>query len=202
MLRVDLDAPRKQRHTARRIWERLIDEHGLELSYSSVRDYVARRRPEIMAETGRAAEAGFVPQAHPPGAEAEVDFADLWIDLRGARTKVFLFTPRLSGKAVHRAFASRGQEAFLEVHLQAFSELGGVESPAQAPVATSTTTTTRSCFMSPTGRRRGAPLTAPTPYQLAHARAQSTPEVKRDAAAAPHPAGGADLLRHPGATQP
>ena len=45
-----------------------------------------------------------------------MDFADLWIDLRGVRTKVFLFTLRLSasGKAVHRAFATQGQEAFLE----------------------------------------------------------------------------------------
>lgn len=128
-LRKDLDAPRKQRHTARRVWERLVDEqHMVELSYSSVRDYVARRRPEIAAEAGRAAEAGCVPQLHPPAAEAEVDFADLWIDLRGQRTKVHLFTLRLShsGRAVHRAFGSQAQEAFLEGHLQAFQELGGV----------------------------------------------------------------------------
>lgn len=129
MLVADLDAPRKQRHTAKRVWERLVDEHGMTgLSYSTVRDYVSRRRPEIAARAGRAAEAGFVPQAHPPAAEAEVDFADLWIDLRGVRLKVFLFTLRLShsGKAVHRAFASQGQEAFLEGHMQAFTELGGV----------------------------------------------------------------------------
>ena len=51
MLRVDLDAPRKQRHTARRVLARLVDEHGAnELSNSTVRDYVARRRPEIAAE--------------------------------------------------------------------------------------------------------------------------------------------------------
>jgi transposase len=128
-LREDLSAPRKQRHTARRIWTRLIDEHQMsQVSYSSVRDYVARRRPEILAEAGRAAEQGFVPQLHLPGAEAEVDFADLFIDLRGQRTKVFLFTLRLSysGRAVHRAYASQAQEAFLEGHVQAFRELGGV----------------------------------------------------------------------------
>ena len=47
--------------------------------------------------------------------------------LRGARTKVFLFTLRLScsGKAVHRAFASQGQESFLEGHALAFTGLGG-----------------------------------------------------------------------------
>jgi transposase len=109
MLVEDLDAPRKQRHTARRVRERLIDEHSLEMSYSSVRDYVARRRPEIAAAVGRAVEQGFVPQSHEPAAEAEVDFADLWIDLRGDRTKVFLFTMRLSysGRAAHKAFSSQ-----------------------------------------------------------------------------------------------
>ena len=97
MLREDLTAPRKQRHTARRVLARLVDEHDMrDVSYSTVRDYVARRRPEIIAEAGRTLEQAFVPQAHPPGAEAEVDFADLWIDLCGIRTKVFLFTLRLS----------------------------------------------------------------------------------------------------------
>lgn len=128
MLRADLDAPRKQRHTARRVLARLVDEHAAtEVSYSTVRDYVARRRPEIVVEAGRAVE-GFVPQTHEPGAEAEVDFADLWVDLRGVRTKVALFTLRLSysGKAVHRVFPTQGQEAFLEGHVHAFDILGGV----------------------------------------------------------------------------
>ncbi len=129
MLRSDLDAPRKQRHTARRVWARLVEEHAMsELSYSAVRDYVARRRREILLEAGRAPETACVPQTHEPGAEAEVDFADLWIDLAGERTKVFLFTLRLSysGKAVHQVFASQGQEAFLEGHLHAFEVIGGV----------------------------------------------------------------------------
>ena len=93
----DLDAPRKQRHTARRVLARLVDEHGVrDMSYSTVRDYVARRRPEIAAEAGRSLEEGFVPQTHPPAAEAEVDFADLWVILRGVKTKTCLFTMRLS----------------------------------------------------------------------------------------------------------
>jgi DNA-binding transcriptional regulator YhcF (GntR family) len=127
-LRDDLDAPRKQRHTARRVLARLVDEHqAVEVSYSTVRDYVARRRSEIAAECGRLVEQGFVPQFHEPGGEAEVDFADLWVVLRGVKTKTFLFTLRLSysGKAVHRAFATQGQEAFLEGHVHAFTELGG-----------------------------------------------------------------------------
>ncbi|MGV1050524.1 MAG: IS21 family transposase, partial [Solirubrobacterales bacterium] len=129
MLREDLAAPRKQRHTARRIHARLVDEHALtEITYSTVRDYVRTRRPQIWAEAGRSVEQAFVPQTHEPGAEAEVDFADLWIVLAGVKTKVFLFTLRLSysGKAVHRAFATQSQEAFLEGHVAALEALGGV----------------------------------------------------------------------------
>lgn len=75
MLRQDVDAPKKQRHTARRILARLVDEHGVEtISYSTVCDYVARRRPEIVAEANRPLEEGCVPQCHDPAAEAEVDF--------------------------------------------------------------------------------------------------------------------------------
>ena len=129
MLIVDLDAPRKQRHTARRVLARLVDEHGVsDVSYSTVRDYVARRRPDIAAEAGRGMETAFVLQTHLPGAEAEVDFGDVWVRLAGVMTKCFLFTLRLSysGKAVHRVFASQGQEAFIEGHLHAFAVLGGV----------------------------------------------------------------------------
>jgi transposase len=129
MLRGDLDAPKKQRHTARRVLARLVDEHGAtDLSYSTVRDYVHKRRPEIAAEAGEATEQGYVPQTHPPAAEGEVDFHDLWVILRGVKTKTALFTMRLSfsGRAAHRASLSQGQEAFLESHVYAFDRLAGV----------------------------------------------------------------------------
>jgi transposase len=129
MLRSDLDAPKKQRHTARRVLARLVDEHGAgQLSYSTVRDHVRKRRPEIAAEAGKPLEEGYVPQTHPPAAEAEVDFHDLWVILRGVKTKTALFTMRLSysGRAAHRASLSQGQEAFLESHVYALGRLGGV----------------------------------------------------------------------------
>ena len=129
MLRGDLDAPKKQRHTARRLLARLVDEHGVkDLSYSTVRDYVRKRRPEIAAEAGQPTEEGCVPQTHPPAAEGEVDFHDLWVILGGIKTKTALFTMRLSfsGRAAHRASLSQGQEAFLESHVYAFDRLGGV----------------------------------------------------------------------------
>jgi transposase len=134
MLREDLTAPRKQRHTAKRIFQRLRDEHDAQVSYSYVAKYVHRRRPQLAAEAAArdaargGVVAGFVPQCHPPGAEAEVDFCDLWVRLAGEMTKCFLFTLRMShsGKAIHRVFASQGQEAFLEGHVAAFEVLGGV----------------------------------------------------------------------------
>ncbi|MGV9823496.1 hypothetical protein [Nocardia xishanensis] len=47
-LRADLDALRKQRHTIKRIFERLIDERGMtDIAYQTVRDYVDRRKPQI-----------------------------------------------------------------------------------------------------------------------------------------------------------
>ncbi|MGW3730611.1 IS21 family transposase [Streptomyces sp. NPDC000851] len=129
MLKADLDAPRKQRHTVKRIYDRLVDEFGMEgISYALVRDYVARRRPQIRVEEGRGPAQVFIPQSHRPGIEAEVDFGDVYVKLAGVMTKCSLFTFRLSysGKAVHRIFASEGQEAFFEGHVHAFRVLGGV----------------------------------------------------------------------------
>jgi transposase len=128
MLVEDTTAPRKQRHTARRILARLIEEHGAqELSYSTVRDYVRVRRAEIDVEAGRRVEA-FVPQEHAPGAEAEVDFGEVWVVLNGVKTKCYMFIFRLShsGKAIHRIYPTQAQEAFLEGHIEAFNKLGGV----------------------------------------------------------------------------
>ena len=128
MLVEDLTAPRKQRHTARRVFARLADEHGaVELSYSTVRNYVRERRVEIGAEAGRRQEV-FVPQEHAPGAEAEVDFGEVWVVLAGVKTKCHMFAFRLSssGRAVHRVYPTQAQEAFLEGHIDAFEEIGGV----------------------------------------------------------------------------
>lgn len=130
MLRADVEAPRKQRHTCRRIFERLVDEHGARVSYSTVVGYVGHRRPQIEAEARDRAGVleGFVPQTHEPGRDAEVDFGDVWLQLAGALARCHLFTLRLScsGKAVHRCYASQGQEAFFEGHVAAFDILGGV----------------------------------------------------------------------------
>ncbi len=84
-----------------------------------VREYVATRRREIRVEVGREPANAFIPQEHLPGREAEVDFGDVAIRLRGELVTCALFSLRLSysGKAVHRVSASAGQEAFFEGHV-------------------------------------------------------------------------------------
>ncbi|MCI2423851.1 IS21 family transposase [Saccharopolyspora sp. K220] len=100
----------------------------VDVSYQVVRAYVAARRVEIRAQAGRAPVNVFVPQSHQPAAEAEVDFGEVVVRLRGQHVTCFLFSFRLSfsGKAVHRVFLSGGQEAFFEGHVHAFTVLGGV----------------------------------------------------------------------------
>ena len=51
-LMADRDAPRKQRHTAKRIWQRLVDEHGADVAESTVRQYV-RARKRALGVAGR-----------------------------------------------------------------------------------------------------------------------------------------------------
>jgi transposase len=123
-LLADRDAPRKQRHTARRIWQRLVAEHGATLAEVTVSRYVARRR----AELGLGRVEVMVPQAHLPGAEAEVDFAEFHAQVAGALIKLWMFVMRLScsGRAFHVAFATQAQEAFLEGHVLAFEQFGAV----------------------------------------------------------------------------
>ena len=119
----DLEVPRKQRHTARRVWQRLVAEHGAQVSERQVSRYVRQRR-RALGEVGEA----FVPQAHEPGVEAEVDWGKAQVVLGGRRTKVHLFHLRLchSGAAFAAAFLNETQQAFLEAHAEAFAFLGGV----------------------------------------------------------------------------
>ena len=88
---------------------------------------VRARRPEIDAAADRQVDA-FVPQEHAPGAEAEVDFGEVWVILAGLKTKCHMFAFRLSysGTAVHRVYSTEGQEAFLEGHIDAFETIGGI----------------------------------------------------------------------------
>ncbi|MER6470960.1 IS21 family transposase [Streptomyces collinus] len=128
ILRADMDAPRKQRHTVTRLFHRLVEEHSADVSYQMVRRYVADRKPRILVESGKAPLEAFVPQTHQPGMEAEVDFGDVSVRLADELVTCYLFSFRLSysGKAVHRVCAFCSQEAFFEGHVHALRTLGGV----------------------------------------------------------------------------
>jgi transposase len=123
-LEADQTAPRKQRHTGRRIWQRLREEYGAAVAEPTVRAFVGQVRGELR---GRLREVT-IPQVHPPGAEAECDFGDCYVDLAGVRTRLFLFHLRLSasGRAFHRAYATQAQEAFFDGHVAALAHFGGV----------------------------------------------------------------------------
>jgi transposase len=123
-LLADREVPRKQRHTARRVWQRLVAERGATVSEVTVSRYVTLRRAELGLQHVEVA----VPQSHLPGAEAEVDFGEFHAVLAGVLLKLWLFVLRLScsGRAFHVTFATQAQEAFLEGHVLAFEHFGAV----------------------------------------------------------------------------
>jgi transposase len=123
-LRADREAPRKQRHTAGRVWERLRDEHGVEVSERQLRRYVRRRRREL----GEPVDEVFVPQVHEPGVEAEVERFEAEVELAGQRRDLYFFLMRacFSGAAFAIAFERETQQAFLEAHVEAFRFFDGV----------------------------------------------------------------------------
>jgi transposase len=120
----DLDAPRKQRHTAKRIWARLVDEYGADVAETTVRDYVRARRRAMGWPVGEV----FVPQVHAPGVGGEVDWGEAKVLLAGNLTTVHLFVMRasFSGAAFCQASLVETQQAFLELHVEAFEWFGGV----------------------------------------------------------------------------
>lgn len=123
-LEADRAAPRKQRHTARRIHRRLVDEHGADVAESTVRQYVRARKRAMGLVVGEV----FVPQVHAPGMEAEVDWGEALVVLGGVSVKAHLFVMRasFSGAAFCQASLVETQQAFLELHVQAFDWFGGV----------------------------------------------------------------------------
>ena len=115
----DPEVPRKQRHTAHRIFERLRDEHGFSGGYTIVKDYVRSRRQSVRE--------AFVPLHHPPG-HAQVDFGEATVEVGGRREKIAFFCLILPHSNVWfvKAYPRETTEAFLDGHVSAFAFLGGV----------------------------------------------------------------------------
>jgi transposase len=116
----DEHAPRKQRHTAKRIFDRLVDEYGFTGSEVSVRRTVAKLR-------GKRIEA-FVPLEAPWGRVAQADFGRATVTIAGERVDVALFCIRAKASKVPyvAAFPNEKLEAFLQGHVNAFAFFGGV----------------------------------------------------------------------------
>lgn len=114
----------KQRHTARRIYQRLRDEHGFVGGEPTVRAFVrGQRRANLRTVT--------IPLAHDPGAEAQIDFGEARIRIGGAETIVALFCARLahSTRDVVVAYPRENRAAWLDGHVAAFTTWAGA--PAQ-----------------------------------------------------------------------
>jgi transposase len=121
-LEEDKAAPRKQRHTARRVWQRLVEEQHAVVGESTVRRYVA----EVRARQEFPLVEITVPQRHPLGEEAEVDFGDVSVYVDGMLVELKLFIMRLSasGRGFARAYLNEAQEVFLDGHVRAFEHFG------------------------------------------------------------------------------
>ena len=119
ILEDDHMVPRKQRHTAKRIFERLRDEYGFDGQYTIVKDYVREHR--------RQTKEMFVPLSHPPS-HAQCDFGEALVVIGGMERKAHCFVmdlPHSDGCFV-KAYLSETTEAFLDGHVSAFAFLGGV----------------------------------------------------------------------------
>ncbi|MFQ5563377.1 MAG: IS21 family transposase [Parvularculaceae bacterium] len=119
ILERDLEAPKKQRHTIQRIFDRLKAEHGFDGGYTTVRDYVRERRL-VMKEA-------FVPLSHPPG-HGQVDFGEALVVIGGAQQKAAMFVMSLpySDDVFVQVFPRETAEAWCEGHIRAFNYFGGV----------------------------------------------------------------------------
>jgi transposase len=125
ILQTDREAPRKQRHTAHRIWRRIREEKPeSSVAEATVRRYVQLRKEEL----GLKVREVFVPQSYEWGGEAQVDWYEAAVDLDGERTVLHVFSMRsmASGGAFHVAYLHATQQAFLEAHELAFRYFGGL----------------------------------------------------------------------------
>ena len=123
-LKSDRENPRKQRHTAHRVYNRLVEEHGYKGSESSVRRYVRTAKVLLGVDTPRA----FIPCDPEAGHEAEVDWghAAAIIAENEVRLSFFCMRSKYSGKHFVRFYPCERQQAFFDGHIQAFAFFGGI----------------------------------------------------------------------------
>ena len=120
ILEEDRQAPRKQRHTAAKLYRRLRDEQGYTGGYDQVRRYVG--------QLGRVQRETFIPLTHPPGRRLEADFGHIYVDFPQGREQVsvLLLTWSHSGYRFAVALPSEQTEAILAGMVQGFEFFGCV----------------------------------------------------------------------------
>jgi transposase len=123
-LEADRERPRKQRHTAERVFQRLVAEHGFPGSVSNVRRYVHEAKERLGIAVSRA----FIPLAPELGREAEVDWGTATAVIAGVETRVKVFCMRSkgSGKPFVRLYPCERQQAFFDGMQRGFAFFGGV----------------------------------------------------------------------------
>ncbi len=119
ILAADKEAPPKQRHTARRIHQRLRDEHGYTGCYSQVQTAVKNAKAH--------SKEAFVPLSHPPG-HAQFDFGEAVVEIAGERTKAALglITLPYSDTYFVSAYPRENTETFGAAHVAGFEFFGAV----------------------------------------------------------------------------
>lgn len=119
-LEEDAHSPKKQHHTAKRIYDRLVEELGFTGGETTVRRLVSQLRENPQE--------AFVPLAFPPGDAIQIDFGEATVYLSGVKTVVNLFCARLcySGAPLVLAYRRQNEESFLDALIQVFQYFGGV----------------------------------------------------------------------------
>jgi transposase len=119
ILEEDRTVHHKQHHTAKRILERLRDEHGFTGKETIVKDYVRERRRRLREM--------YVPLSHPPG-HAQADFGEADAIIAGVKYRAHFFVMTLphSDACFVAAYPSATSEAWLDGHNRAFAFFGGV----------------------------------------------------------------------------
>lgn len=120
----DKDAPRKQRHTATRVYHRLLNEEGFAGGATTVRQYVRQAKIRL----GLSGDKAFIPLEPDCGQEAEADWGGAVAIIAGelTRLKFFCMRSKYSGKHYVRCYPCERQTAFFDAHIQAFAFYGGV----------------------------------------------------------------------------
>jgi len=116
----DTHSPRKQQHTAKRIFERLVAERSFTGGETTVRRLVRELREKPQE--------AFVPLAFPPGDAMQIDWGEATVCLNGAKVTINLFCARLcySGAPMVLAYRRQNEESFLDALVQVFQYFGGV----------------------------------------------------------------------------